>query len=684
MIDRTSYSSSSLLFTIRTALSSTPPSVSAGGKLRIHTLFSIPRQVQSLYPLAHIHPTDLEYNKRAQSIVALEEQVFVTATYTPHPHPSSTTPSDAKDAPLLVLAMELYLYTIPEFSSAVLYISKLDTTGYGPNSIPLSLRSRLSDQVFGNVEGGRRFGGTLTATLTAAVTEHFTSFKHWDGKQYPVFHLSVYILARSQRAYLFPSSPENRDKRVLSDGGLIKWWRGVMSHVVVSTRNTSSRMRRNNTGEGEGEGEIDARAYYLIPGYNQLESHPLVPLIRDSSNSASSTSNHRTAEHIPREARWTYGHPYSPLGAHCAQSDLPPLPLHWRNSKFVISKSAGDREGEDKVQQDPEGQRYDPKKARTVPTLMPHFSDDPKTRFLDEMARDAHEHSGWKKKGTGNNSNNVAQEGLVASGLTERNGIENQIEIDIASLEGENGAEEHTRSGEEGEKAEEGSKKRSASNERTAGREAKRSKTTEASSADKPTSTTWGIPLTTLRALMRERQAMDDLPIDEFWERMAFRQECCSGNAVGVIVVLFTRVPPNWPTDVEKRLNLERQPLSLPYKVLGDLAFKCLMKDSCEWNKPALARTLTEAWSQGVDRQVRRKGGLKQFLGEEGRAEEAEAEAEAGLVGEGVIWGDFELVAPSEEQLEAAKKELQGGAVGANGQGVANTLSVKRKKKPQA
>ena len=179
---------------------------------------------------------------------------------------------------------------------------------------------------------------------------------------------------------------------------------------------------------------------------------------------------------------------------------------------------------------------------------------------------------------------------------------------------------------------------------------------------------------------------MDDLPIDEFWERMAFRQECCSGNAVGVIVVMFTRVPPNWPTDVEKRLNLERQPLSLPYKVLGDLVFKCLMKDSCEWNKPALARTLTEAWSQGVDRQVRRKGGLKQFLGEEGRAEEAEAEAEAeaGLVGEGVIWGDFELVAPSEEQLEAAKKELQGGAVGPNGQGVANTLSVNRKKKSQA
>ncbi len=46
------------------------------------------------------------------------------------------------------------------------------------------------------------------------------------------------------------------------------------------------------------------------------------------------------------------------------------------------------------------------------------------------------------------------------------------------------------------------------------------------------------------------------------------------------------------------------------------------MKDTCEWNKVTFARTLTEAWWQGVDREVKRKGGVSQFLSEEEQEEE--------------------------------------------------------------
>ncbi|TKY87776.1 hypothetical protein EX895_003357 [Sporisorium graminicola] len=673
--------SSSLLATIRTALDASPPAVAEPGTLRLHTLFSIPRQVKSLYPLAHIHPLDLEYNKKAATIGALEEQIFVTASWAPlpshnveqaaakaatddaqgadtRPAPKQTATDTA--APLLILAMELYLYTIPELGSAVLYVSKLDSSGYGPKAIPTPLREALSGQVFADAT---RFGSTLTATLSSAVTQHFSSFRHWDQPDHiststvTVSHLSVHILARSQRAYLFPSSPENKDKKVLSDGGLIKWWRAVMSDVVVTTRDGSSPVRKSGDMKGE---VIDARAYYVIPGYNKMESHPLVPLVREGGSAA---------DRVLNQANWTYGHPYSSGGADCSSADLPPLPLHWQTSSFILSQSAPP-----KVQTDPEASDYDPKKVRTVPTLMPHFSDDPKTRFLDEMARDAHEHSGWKKKTVTSNGNGQAQ-AQVSTQQEKENGIEEQV--DVSELKGQEGKDQTE---------EKESKKRAASDDAPQNESEKRAKTDSAPSSS-------GVPLITLRALMRERQAMDDLPIDEFWERMGFRQECCSGNAVGVLVILFTRQPPSSSSPPISTQGMERQPLSLPYKVLGDLVFKSLMKDTCEWNKVTLARQLTESWFQGVDREVRRKGGVAQFLG--GKEEQ---ENEGKLIGQGTIWMDVVLKGPSQEQMEKAKKEVEsngngavtaaagagvGGAGGGSG-ATTNMLSVKRKKKPAA
>lgn len=690
-------SSFSLLSTIRTALDASPPAVAQPGTLRLHTLFSIPRQVKSLYPLAHIHPTDLEYNKKAASIGALEEQIFVTASWAPLSHDNVESAADAvendqsgetrppketarnRSAPLLILAMELYLYTIPELNSAVLYVSKLDSSGYGPKTIPTPLRDALSDHVFD--DKSTNFGNTLTATLSSAVTQHFTSFRHWDStaqssSSSTISHLSVHILARSQRAYLFPSSPENKDKKVLSDGALIKWWRGVISDVVVATRDDTSPVRAVASKKGEA---IDARAYYVVPGYSKLESHPLVPLVRDdAANSA--TGKQRTADQILRQANWTYGHPYSPDGANCSELDLPPLPLHWRTSSFALSNT----KTETKIQSDPSQNNYDPKRVRTVPTLMPHFSDDPKTRFLDEMARDAHEHSGWKKKtviSTANSSNGNGSD-VKAPAVTDEekeNGIES--EVDISTFKGEEPRSQDTNH-----------KKRAAEESSSNDTAEKRTKTDAASSASSTTTTSGsGVPLITLRALMRERQAMDDLPIDEFWERMAFRQECCSGNAVGVLVILFTRLPPsNREEDAattSTTMTMERQPLSLPYKVLGDLVFKSLMKDTCEWNKVTLARQLTEAWFQGVDREVKRKGGLAQFCKEN----EDQQQQEGLLVGKGTIWDDFVLKAPTEEQMEKVKKQLEekkvaegtaGAAGGGTSGGPTNMLSVKRKKKP--
>ena len=360
--------------------------------------------------------------------------------------------------------------------------------------------------------------------------------------------------------------------------------------------------------------------------------------------------------------------PTAPAEPIARRTTFPPLPLHWNTSSFILSNSDNT---ESKIQTDPQASDYDPNKVRTVPTLMPHFSDDPKSRFLDEMARDAHEHSGWKVKGS--HTSKTDDQAAKAPGVTQEekhNDIQEQHDLsqfkDQDSPTITNGSE---------------TKKRPASDSDTQQDQAaeKRVKT------NAPSSSSSSVPLITLRALMRERQAMDDLPIDEFWERMGFRQECCSGNAVGVLVILFTRLPSSPSTDGSA--VVERQPLSLPYKVLGDLVFKSLMKDTCEWSKVTLARQLTESWFQGVDREVRRKGGAAQFLAEENKKDQ-----DAVWIGKGTIWADFVINGPTKQQMDQARKQVDeqsntGGAAtataAATGGGAStNMLSVKRKKKP--
>ena len=582
-----------LLETLSEALSAHPPPLATGGTLRLHTLTSTPRSVKSLYPLAHIHPTSLDACRQQVPVSAWLEHLFVTATWTPE---------DSDDS-VLIYALEAFLYTLPEHGSAVLYISKLDSTGWGPRSIPSSLRAALHAKV---LPTGKSYGATLTANLTSAFARHFSSFRHWEADT--VHHVSIHILARSQPAYLFPSSPENKNKKVLSDAGLIKWWSQVMSHTVVDTRSKDA---------------TDSRAFYLIPGYNRLESHVLLPLPPTPDQS----------QDLVASAGWVYGWPYSLAGsASSSPDDLPPLPLHWRNSKVARATASTAQP----AVTDPHADGYDPKRVRTIPTLMPHFSDDPKTRFMDELQRDAHEHAGWKRTPAGPEGNGNGGGAQSSAQPTSE---------DTASLK----RPPTTEGGDEDEPS-----------KRVKVDETKPSSDTTSSTSSSST------PLTILRGQMVERRALDDLSVDEFWERMGFRQECCAGNAVGVLVCLFTRAP---PVDWEPKVAVKPLPLSLPHPLIQDTVFKQLMRDVCLWNDHTEAVTLTRAWAESVDRAIRRKGG---WLASAAASEDVER------VGEGVIWADVSLPAPTEEQLKLAQAETVAPPVTA---APTNVLSVKRKKK---
>jgi regulator of Ty1 transposition protein 109 len=147
--------------------------------------------------------------------------------------------------------------------------------------------------------------------------------------------LVVSLFARAQDQYLFPASIDNPDKHVLDDRGLIKWWCKVLDPLVKEyaveedKKSFADKLADGTTGEGmstpsNAKNESTAKGYLVIPGidrYDTLRYTPPPP-----------TPN------APR--RWVATHPLLQIAP---RPNAPPR------------------------------------------CLVPHFPDDPKSRFLDEL-----------------------------------------------------------------------------------------------------------------------------------------------------------------------------------------------------------------------------------------------------------------------------------------------------------
>lgn len=594
-----------LLERVQHALSNSAAAQAARGRVRLQVLFSVPRQARELYPYAHVDALDASKTARSHSIEAYVEQVFMTASY-------AEEGADGQER--LTYALECFLYTLPKQRAAVLYVSKLDSSGWGPRLAPRHLQPFLTQQsrdASSSAAAPLQASTSITRVITEAFLRHFACLDHWaaDDRLPRVEHLSLHILARAQGAYLFPSSNENATKHILTDGQLIKWWRSVVSSVVARAK----------------DNHLDARPFYIIPGYDRLESHQLLPLLSGDSE-------------------WVYGHPFSRKGAGLSENEtLPPLPL------------AGPTFGGPSVGN---GLTAVPLlSANHIATLLPHFPDDPKSRFIAELARDAHEHASAfpaKRRADG-----VSQEARRSTPL-----------------------------------------RRSATPSTPPPSSSRRAGSRSGTSSPSPVKLT-----SSQRQSMRERLALDQVSADEFWARMAFRQECCSGNAVGVFVALFTRRhasdtmngAASTGTEMVRSVSgsgntgrsMPGQPLSLPHTILQDIIFKRLMIDACDWSKADESAELTRSWEQAIGQAIQRKGNLKLVLGEQ--RGEAEATGKAREVGKGIVWTAVELHGPTRAELAEAQRrwEEQGGEVkhaSTDLQSVAaqqpvNLLSVKRKKR---
>ena len=339
------------------------------------------------------------------------------------------------------------------------------------------------------------------------------------------------------------------------------------------------------------QGSIEARPFYLIPGYDRFESRELLPLPPPALSHCEPDSVLPVGDQALAEAGWVYGHPYSSKGANTDVA-LPPLPL--AGPSFV----ANDEEH--------------------IATLLPHFPDDPKSRFIAELARDSYEHAARPKRKA--DEANGEAEGDVESESTKR-----------AKMEG----------GEAG------------------------------------TGSPLVVSSLNVKA-MRERRALDSVSADEFWQRMGFRQECCAGNAVGVFVGLFTRS--SQPMDTDKGEEMTSQRFALHHPIIPDLVRKHLMRDACDWSKAEGSRDLTRAWDEAVQRAVRRKGGANLESAQSPQGDEVGRDVvftDVQLLGP----TSAETASAEEKWSAGVSANGANAPVPAPPAPIVNTLSVKRKKK---
>lgn len=137
----------------------------------------------------------------------------------------------------------------------------------------------------------------------------------------PSIRTVLSLFARAQGQYLFPGSVENDKKHVLDDRGLVKWWCKTLDPIVRGYP-----LEEVQKGVTMGHRETEPKAYLIVPGLDTHETSAFFPA--------------SARQDPPDSKRWVNNHPLRQI---CASPSAPPR------------------------------------------CVIPHFPDDPKSRFLDEL-----------------------------------------------------------------------------------------------------------------------------------------------------------------------------------------------------------------------------------------------------------------------------------------------------------
>ncbi|KAJ4993491.1 H3 K56 histone acetylation protein KAT11 [Stagonosporopsis vannaccii] len=229
------------------------------------------------------------------------ESHFLSATITPKDAAGSQLPEE-----LLILAIEVLVYTTRRLTT--IFVSKADSTGC------------LSE-----LQLPRSQSGSPLKAICGTFVSWLARERQREGKK-----LVISLFARAQDQYLFPASIDNRNKHVLDDRGLVKWWCKVLDPTIWEYQPEEERRPfQERLAEGESSATTPrsattAKGYLVIPGYEPYDTLRYVPP--------------PPVAGAPR--RWAAAHPLLQIAPYPA---APPR------------------------------------------CLVPHFPDDPKARFLDEL-----------------------------------------------------------------------------------------------------------------------------------------------------------------------------------------------------------------------------------------------------------------------------------------------------------
>ncbi|KAI4132863.1 MAG: hypothetical protein LQ347_002414 [Umbilicaria vellea] len=147
-----------------------------------------------------------------------------------------------------------------------------------------------------------------------------------ENKTRPGIKSVVSLFARAQDQYLFPGSIENDGKHVLDDRALVKWWCRVLDPVLRHYPVEKYSCMAVEESERDSKKQLRSKGYLIVPGCDVYETRNFFP----------ASSKYESGD----EARWALK---DPLPIISRSPELPPR------------------------------------------CLIPHFPDDPKARFLDEL-----------------------------------------------------------------------------------------------------------------------------------------------------------------------------------------------------------------------------------------------------------------------------------------------------------
>lgn len=286
-----------------------------GYKFTVNHLSTPPTKTESLCsPPPGAHP-DRTYRESHFLAVSIDAIAKTRDRSTPTTLPSSpVTHGGSNDGlrQVLVLALEVFIFTTAW--STTFFVSKADSTGYLqllhlPKGTPSPIREISSAFISYLVEERRRNSVQTVVSL----------------------------FARAQNQYLFPGSVENKDKHVLDDRGLIKWWCRVLDSVMERQGTHEDKIFRPSDKKGDWESK---KAYLVVPGTDTYEARAFLPRTPNASTNWSLSHPLESISHFAREYDW-----------------VPPR------------------------------------------CLVPKFPDDPKSRFRDELDLEASKSAQYEEKG---------------------------------------------------------------------------------------------------------------------------------------------------------------------------------------------------------------------------------------------------------------------------------------------